>query len=259
MTRTPPAATGLLLREVEAPVDVPLLVHPGWAEHWPWLIQGTTWRGPSGDFDLGLFGAQPVGRAIDRWRILRRACHAAGIVHARQVHGTSIRIHDSPIRGLNVIDDHDGHHTALNGLVLAVAVADCVPVSIVDPNGRAVTLLHAGWRGIAGGIIEAGIRLAAAAAGDTARLHVHFGPAICGRCYEVGPEVHRRLGFAEPPTALPVDLREIGATRARTAGVPAAAISISSLCTRCADDRPLFSHRAGEAGRQMAVLGLRSN
>jgi hypothetical protein len=244
--------------ERDAGLGVPFRSTVAWSERWPWLIQGTTWRGADGSFDLGLFGQQPVGETLARWRALEHALAVAGIVHSRQVHRAGIRIHGKATRGLTVLDGFDGHHTAEPGFALTVSVADCVPVSIVDPDARTATLLHAGWRGVAAGIIERGIALAAeTGAGDTAGLHVHFGPAICGRCYEVGPEVHERLGLAVPDGPVPVDLRAVGAARAMTAGVPASGISLSSSCTRCDPDRPYFSHRAGEVGRQMAVLAIR--
>src|SRR5690606_18360795 len=101
----------------------------------------------------------------------------------------------------------DGHATRAPGLLLAVSVADCVPVSLVDPERRAVALLHAGWRGAAAGILERGLEvLAERLLARPEDLHVHLGPAICGGCYEVGPEVHRALGLPEPPAPAPVDL-----------------------------------------------------
>ncbi len=85
---------------------------------------------------------------------------------------------------------------------------------------------------------------------------MHLGPAICGACYEVGPEVHAALGLEVPPLAAPVDLREALARQARAAGVPPESITISSLCTLCGDGN-LFSHRGGRSERQVAILGLR--
>jgi copper oxidase (laccase) domain-containing protein len=254
-----PAETGLgTVREVDAGLDVPLRMHAAWAERWPWLVQGITWRGPAGDFDLGLSGVTPVATILERWRSLQHSIGTASILHARQVHGAAVETHDGKAAGLTILDGFDGHHTAARDLTLTVSVADCVPVSIVDPLTPAVTLVHAGWRGIAAGIIERGIRVASeSAGGDTARLHVHFGPAICGDCYEVGPEVHQKLGLAPPPRPEPVDLRLAGSARAIHAGVPAGAVTISVFCTRCDPDRPFYSHRAGDAGRQMAVLGIR--
>lgn len=236
---------------------MPLYPHPGWRRSLPWLIQGTTGRGGVGSpFDLGLAGTQPVARALAHWWRLREATGAAGVAFARQVHGTDVIAHEHGARGVLLCPPADGHATRRAGLLLAVSIADCVPIFIVSARPRAVLLLHAGWRGIAAGILETGLgALARLGAGDTARLYVHFGPAICGDCYEVGPEVHAALGLPEPARNEPVDLRALLGRRATTAGVAVERISRSAWCTRC-DRTAFFSHRAGDAGRQVGVLGI---
>lgn len=262
MSRPPAAVAAVAVRRLEerhAGLDVPLLVQPEWARHMPWLAQGVTWRGEDDDFDLGLFGDTVTRTAFDRWRRLRSALQLDGAVHARQVHGARVLRHDHTIRGLLVADAADGHVTRAAGLLLTVSVADCVPVSIVDPDRRAIALLHAGWRGLAAGMVESGIQALVDACGSAPdRLQLHLGPAICGECYEVGPEVHERLGLEAPGLPAPVDLRAVAAARARDAGIRADAVTRSAFCPRCHDDR-FFSHRAGSAGRQMAVLGIRAD
>jgi copper oxidase (laccase) domain-containing protein len=84
---------------------------------------------------------------------------------------------------------------------------------------------------------------------------VHLGPAICGECFEVGPEVPEGLALAEPD-ATHVDLRAELARRAAALGVAPARISISGFCTRHGDS-PFFSHRGGCAERQVTVLAVR--
>lgn len=156
------------------------------------------------------------------------------------------------------MDGVDGHLTDVPGLLLAVSVADCVPVSVVSPSRRVVAALHAGWRGAAAGILEAGIRrMADEFAAEPADLHVHLGPAICGACYEVGPEVHAALRPDAPPPAAPtpVDVRAVLAERAVAAGVAPENVTVSAHCTLHGHD--FFSHRGGAACRQMGVLGLR--
>src|SRR5205814_4875919 len=115
------------------------------------------------------------------------------------------RVHDAGPPGLHVSPATDGHVTRAPGLVLAVSIADCVPISLVHPELRAVALLHGGWRGVASDILERGIdTLTGRMAAHPEELHVHLGPAICGRCYQVGPEVHRGLGLPEPAGPDPV-------------------------------------------------------
>lgn len=156
---------------------------------------------------------------------------------------------------MSIPEDRDGHVTDVEGVLLAVSIADCVPVSVVDPARRRVALLHAGWRGTAEGILERGLDELAGEAG-AAGLLVHLGPAICGGCYEVGPEVFEALGRPRPDAPSPIDLRSVLAERAVAAGVEGDHVSVSELCTRCEHDL-LFSHRGGDSGRQVAYLGVR--
>ena len=239
----------------------PLHVHPEWQGLWPWLVQGTTGRGEDG-LDMGLFGDVPVGVAHARWRRLRQATGLGHAVHARQVHGARTVWHDMACGAFQLIEDGDGHATAAADLLLTVSVADCVPISLVAPGPRAVALLHGGWRGVAAGILEAGIRLLATkAAAPPDTLHLHCGPAICGDCYEVGPEVPAALGLAgrtRPDSGgkVRLDVRAEIARRALEAGLRLDRITVSGHCTRCGE--PAFwSHRGGCRERQLGVLGVR--
>jgi polyphenol oxidase len=254
---TQPGEDGRTVREVAVGgLPFPLYVHPEWAEEFPWLAQGTTGRGDGG-FDLGFFGGTPLGAALDRWRAIKQAADARTVVHARQVHGAAVLRHGGGPPGIFLGDDADGHVTREPGVLLTVSVADCVPISIVDPDERAIALLHGGWRGVAAGILDAGLRaLLATTDGDVEDLRVHFGPAICGKCYEVGPEVHEALGLAHDAGPAPVDLRRVLVRDAVRDGIDPAHITVSAHCSRCGDT-PFFSHRGGDAGRQMGLLGIR--
>jgi hypothetical protein len=240
--------------------EFPALRHRAWAERFPWLVQGTTVRGDGpAPFDLGIFSdASPPRAVLGGWERLRTATRLPRVVLAHQIHGAAVRFHGSGPPGLHVAEACDGHATAEEGTLLAVTVADCVPVSVVDPRRRAVALLHAGWRGVAAGILERGLAALGERVGAPASdLLVHLGPAICGRCYEVGPEVFRALGLPEPEAPAAVDLRAVLALRAVAAGVRAGGISVSGYCTLCGGSG-LFSHRGGDRGRQAGYLGIRS-
>lgn len=253
------------MRRIEEERDsgpVPLWRHPEWPEQLPWLVQGTTGAGEAdAPFDLGLFGRAPAGEVLSRWATLREVAGTPAAVHARQVHGASIRKHEHRCPpGLLVMDGFDGHVSALPGVLLAVSVADCVPVFLADERHQVVALLHAGWRGVAAGILERGMGLLAEDHGtDPGDLRMHCGPAICGECYEVGPEVHSAVSpEKEPPAgASPIDLRAALAARAAALGLPVQRITVSAHCTRCGPG-DFFSHRGGSPGRQMGVLGVRS-
>jgi YfiH family protein len=133
---------------------------------------------------------------------------------------------------------------------LGVTIADCVPVFLAHPSGT-VGLLHAGWRGTAGKILSAGLAMMRADGLALRDVRVHMGPAICGRCYEVGPDVYKQITGRESSGPKTVDLREMLALEARAAGVMH--VSISARCTRC-DNDVHFSHRAGDGGRQVAAI-----
>lgn len=244
---------------------IPLRVHPEWARTLPWVVQGTTMRTPAdsgvgGDLDFGLFTGARAGAVMKRWEGLAEDTGCGSLVHARQVHGRGIALHEGARAGLLLAPPCDGHATRQPGMLLAVSVADCVPVFVVAPRVRAVMLLHAGWRGVSQGILEAGLRMLERDFGTHAgETRMHMGPAICGRCYEVGREVHEALGLPRPDSACrPVDLRRALVQRALAAGADSAHLTASTFCTRCSD-APFFSHRGGDAGRQIAVLGIAPN
>jgi polyphenol oxidase len=219
----------------------------------PWLRHGIT-----AGADMSLFGGSPAGAVIPRWQRLAAELGCATIVHARQLHETRVLVHAGLPAGLLVAEDADGHASDAAGTLLAVSVADCVPVFVADPVRRAVALLHGGWRGVAAGILEAGLQqLRYAFRSDPDDLLVHLGPAICGDCFEVGAEVPAGLGLdGRAVRRSHVDLRAELAHRAIRCGVPAQQVTISGHCTRCGDS-PFFSHRAGCAERQIAVIAVR--
>jgi YfiH family protein len=205
--------------------------------------------------DIGTFGVngeEPVRDVMGRWASLRRELQTFGpmLATAGQVHGTNILVHDREWRGWLRGDDADGHYAPIPGIAVAVTVADCVPVFIVHPSGAAM-MLHSGWRGTAAAILEHGLETLKRAGLRAVDLRIHLGPAICGKCYEVSPDVFAQLTGRTPERPTPVDLRAVLAEQARAAGVRR--VTVSPWCTRCNNDR-FFSHRAGDPGRQIAVV-----
>lgn len=249
------------MAEEEVDGEMPVWRHRGWRERFPWLIQGTTGRGDAAvPFDLGLFGEQPVGAVMGRWGSLLAWSGMPRVVHSRQVHGADLLVHGSAAEsGLLVGSGHDGHLTREPGVLLTVSVADCIPLFLVDAEARVVALVHAGWRGVAAGIVESAIeRLLGWRPDARGDLWVHCGPSICGRCYEVGPEVHAAVHPDRPPPAgpAPIDLASAVVERVTRAGVGEERVSMSDRCTRC-DAGEFFSHRGGSAERQVGLLGIR--
>jgi YfiH family protein len=244
------------------------LVHREWRDAFPWLVQGTTTRGAAQrPFDLGLFSSGSArDQVLRNWEAVREAAGAHHVVHARQVHGDQVHLHtrDSVVAMgrvettmLSLAPDADGHMTRMPGLLLGVTTADCVPVFVVDPVRVAVAVLHAGWRGVAAGVLERGLARMQRDFGSLRRdLRVHLGPAICGRCYEVGPEVFAALGEAAPPAPSLIDVRAVLARRALSDGIAPEYLTVSTHCTRCTGSS-LFSHRGGDRQRQVGYLGIR--
>ena len=216
----------------------------------PFGVRAFTTGRSGGNFSSS--GTDPVRDVMARWDALRKALRSGGprLATARQVHGTHVIVHGGGWEGWLRCDDADGHASLGRGTAMAVSIADCVPVFIAHPSGAAA-LLHSGWRGTAARIVEQGIAALAARGMPASELRIHLGPAICGRCYEVSPEVYERLTGSRPGTPRGVDLRLLIAQHARAAGVRH--ISISESCTRCHNDR-FYSHRAGDVARQLGVL-----
>ncbi|MCY3546511.1 MAG: polyphenol oxidase family protein [Gemmatimonadetes bacterium] len=229
-----------------------------WEGRFPWLRAGTTRRTDIAGSRAEAAGPSAPGEKPDDVDLTLAASWRA-VVRSRQVHGRAVRVHGAMPRGVSVTGEADGHATGASGVLLTVTLADCVPVFIVDPSRRTVALLHAGWRGTAAGVVEAGLdTLSEVFASDPAELLVHLGPAICGRCYEVGPEVFRALGEAVPVDPGPIDLRSVIRRQTIAAGVRREHVTVSDECTLCGDGR-YFSHRRGDCGRHRGYIGIRES
>lgn len=155
---------------------------------------------------------------------------------------------------------------------LAVFCADCAPIWMTGPGSHALVMLHAGWRGVAAGILERGVAEmidAGVAAGDIA---VAVGPHLRSCCFEVGPEVARVFaeveGALQPAASLraprqridgvALDLLAVIHARLGALGVAPSRISAATVCTRC---RPELFHsyrRNGPGGPLMAAIGARA-
>ncbi len=203
----------------------------------------------------GSFGTgtdEPVRDVMARWSALRGLVGGsdARLATATQVHGDRIIEHDGGWRGWLRGPDADGHIAPTRGTALAVTVADCVPVFLGHPSGASAAL-HSGWRGTAAQITTRAIERFIVMGMVAADIRVHCGPAICGRCYEVSPDVYGQLTGQAVVHPTTVDLRALIAAQAQALGVRQ--ISTSALCTRCDNDR-YYSHRAGDPGRQLGVI-----
>lgn len=204
----------------------------------------------AGTFGLG--GPDPVGEVMSRWIELQDELsgNARRVVIGRQVHGNRVLSHSGGWEGLLRTGEADGHLATEKGIALTVSIADCIPVFFAHESG-AVAILHAGWRGTAGRIVDSGLAALARHKIPPDELMVHLGPGICGHCYEVSADVRAELTGQPANRAGNVDLRALLAEQAQEAGVQK--ISVSPSCTRC-DNELFFSHRAGDTGRQLGVI-----
>jgi YfiH family protein len=189
--------------------------------------------------------------------LVRRAelCERLGLAwlcSSRQRHGTTVnaieRVAGSEGQALAI--DADGQATALRGVGAMVMAADCLPVALGCRG--AVAMVHAGWRGLAAGVLEEGVAALRNLAGEEP-IEAIVGPCAGVCCYEVGAEVHAAFGDAHRVGGH-IDLRAIAHERLAAAGV--GRVRDVQACTIC--DERFFSHRReGErAGRQAGVAWL---
>ncbi len=230
-----------------------------WTDALPDVTAGITTAETGLDF--GMTTARTPQDLAASYEILGHTLGFSAVCVVRQVHGDRVVAAPTPANpGLCILGAADGLIGG-PGQLLVVTTADCVPVYLASDRGDAVGMLHAGWRGTAAGVLSAGLTALGDRCGvDIEHVHVHLGVAICGDCYEVGPEVLSALGLRHsgPADKGTVDLREQLAGQATAAGVPGSQISISEHCSRCQAPR-FHSHRGsgGDKGRMAAYIGLR--
>lgn len=172
----------------------------------------------------------------------------ARLAYIRQVHGTTAVDADPGHPGREA----DAQTTARPNIGAMVMTADCLPIAIA--GGGAVGVVHAGWRGLADGVIENGVAAIRGLA-DGAELESAIGPGAGRCCYEVGEEVHARFDdrFRDGRN---LDLKAIALEQLTRAGVDV--VHDVGLCTICSEPSLFFSHRRdrGVTGRQGAIAWL---
>jgi len=201
--------------------------------------RGGVSEGPYASLNVGLATQDDPDRVAANRERVREHAGAARLAQGRQVHGTHVVVDGEGG------EEADGQLTTRLGVAAIVLTADCLPVALAAPGAAGV--VHAGWRGLAGGVLEAGV--AALGSGPVAAA---IGPGIGPCCYEVGDDVRAVFGTSEPT----LDLKAVARARLRDAGVTE--IHDCGLCTACDAER-FFSHRRdrGLTGRQ-AGLAWRS-
>ena len=181
----------------------------------------------------------------------------------QQVHGTVVADLDAPASGSTAAfaSTADAAVSCNTGTVCAVMVADCLPVMFAAMDGSVVGVAHAGWRGLAAGVIENTVRALRQRARDVPLLAL-LGPAISVRHFEVGNEVREAFLVADAAAASAFQAGEAGRwqcdlyalARQRLAALAIPTVLGGGLCTY-ADANRFFSHRRDVQHRGLASTG----
>jgi YfiH family protein len=217
--------------------------------------------GPYRSLNLGMLTADDRDRVLQNRRMLSHVLRRdpGSIVMGRQVHGTRVQLREtSPPDGAPLVEA-DAQLTGAPHLTPLVLVADCVPVVLATtgPGKTMVAALHCGWRGLAGGIVEAVLT------STGAHVDVVIGPGIGSCCYEVGDEVREAFrARGHGPEVMPdgrLDLARAIRRELDRLGVLDDHVHDCGLCTAC-NPELFFSHRRdrGTTGRQAGLAWLSS-
>jgi polyphenol oxidase len=222
---------------------------------------GGSSEGPFRSLNLGLATKDSPDRVFDNRGRVAAGFGLRQIAALRQVHGsTVVHVESGPSwhgfdGGRRDVPQGDALATASPDLGLLILTADCIPVVMADPETRTLAVAHAGWRGVAAGVLAQAV----ASFPKPGRVRAAVGPAIGPDHYEVGEEVVAAVaaassggaiitgGAARPHLDLPGTvariLSELGVRR----------IERSEECTACLPDRFFSYRRDGITGRQALI------
>ncbi len=213
-------------------------------------------RPPFDELNLAREGDDDAGAVAENWRIVvEDFAPGARLADMHQVHGSDVRVVDGARPSAA---ECDGLVTGTPGVVLAVRVADCVPVLLADEVAGVVGAAHAGRLGLASGVVPATVRrMRDLGASD---LTAWVGPHVCGGCYEVPADMQEEVAATVPEaratTTWGTPSLDLGAgvrAQLESAGVE---VHDAARCTRETGD--LYSHRrdGARAGRQAGLVTL---
>lgn len=177
------------------------------------------------------------------------------VVQTRQVHSANVEL----VREPQVVDNCDGLITDQPNLTLIIGVADCHTIFLASKDRQVVGVLHAGWRGIVGNILENAISTIQEVFDlPASAMEIGISPGIGVECYEVGSDVAEQFH----PDALEqhngrwhANLAAAIELRAKTLGIPSSQIFKADRCTRCESDL-WYSYRRdnGKTGRMWGII-----
>ncbi len=238
-------------------------------------VTGSAWQGVryfctvrAGGVSTGPYASMNLGRRTqdDSAHVLENRRRLRAEVPAEpfwlnQVHGVQVADADQEGEALSA----DASVTSAPGRVLAIMTADCLPVVIADVQGRAVGIAHAGWRGLAEGVLEQTLSRLQAKVGGDAQWQAWVGPGISQPHFEVGADVYEafvgrdsRTGVFFAPRAADkkwlADLPGLARHRLQAAGV--AQVELSGCCTYGEPERFFSYRRRPDSGRMVTVAWL---
>lgn len=239
---------------------------PAAAGGWCSTRDGGVSSGPWASLNLGTAVGDETEAVAENRRRFADHLEGARPVWLKQVHGTRVLHLTGDDDPQAPPPEADAAWTDRPGLACTVQVADCLPVLFATAGGRAVAAAHAGWRGLAGGVLEATVAALVQGAGARpAEVHAWLGPCIGPAAFEVGPEVAE--AFAEDAACLVyrprpdgdprwfADLPALARARLQRAGL--VHIGGGAWCT-VADSARFFSYRRdGVTGRFAAAVWRR--
>ena len=230
--------------------------------------EGGVSRGSFASMNVGLAVGDDAADVARNRGLFAKACGAVP-VYLRQVHGNRVvRVGGADAGRDSVVHQADALFTTEPGIACAIQAADCLPVLLAAPDGRAVAAAHAGWRGLAGGVIEAAVARVADAAGCAPQqIEAWLGACIGPRAFEVGADVLHACGVepsaargassrftASSPGKWLADLPGLARDRLETAGIRR--ISGGSWCSVEDPSRFFSFRRDGATGRMAAAIWI---
>jgi len=212
---------------------------------------------PFDHFNLGGRDDAAANIAHNRAELIDRFALPSPPCWLNQVHGTGVYRFDAPDKNA---PEADAAVTSAPGVVLAVLTADCLPVVFASRDGSEIAAAHAGWRGLAAGILE---RTLDAMHTPAHNVLAWFGPAAGSEHYEIGSDVFDAFTVHNPqaitafiptrPGHWRVDLYALARQRLLSAGVNANHMYGGGLCT-LSDPQRFYSHRRDMRTGRMATL-----
>lgn len=241
--------------------SAPLGVHAAFS-----VRSGGVSRAPFASLNVGVHvGDDPLAVQHNRRQLANQLALPGEPLWLDQVHGTAVYTacvpetvavgapHERPVA--------DAAVTASAGVVLAIQVADCLPVLFASRDGRVLGAAHAGWRGLAAGVLERTVTAMGQLAEQPLELCAWLGPCIGPAHFEVGSEVREAfVGAGDPPEAFEQNSRGrwqcdlLGIARRRLGALGVRSVGGGEWCT-AADPVRFFSHRRDQrTGRMVALL-----